>query len=153
MPVNRQEVTAPDGFWRRVARGFVFSAVLFAGVLLLQAAGTQPPGLESAIRNAVRRPSSYINARVLAANTAETVTAPTFSGTGGALVVGLFSANCNNWYYSVSGTAAVPAADVTDGGAAGRAPVGLKMAQGATVSVVADATCILTTEWYIAGAP
>jgi len=125
---------------------FVIASSLFA-------AGTEPPGIESSIRLGVRAPSTYINVRVLAANTAETVTAPTFASYPSAKALGVFSATCSNWYYSATGAAAVPAADVTDGGAAGRAPVALKLTQGGTISVVADAACTVTTEWYVVREP
>lgn len=142
--------------WRQFS---LFLLTLVAGGLIgiagsrLDAAGTEPPGLTAAIRNSARTPSTFINARVLAANVAETVTAPTFATYPSALAVGVFSATCSNWYYNTTATAAAPAADVTDGGAAGRSPVALRMAQGGTLSVVADATCILTTEWYVQREP
>lgn len=120
---------------------------------LLYAAGTEPPGLARSVRDAVRAPSTFINVRVLAANTAETVTAPTFATYPSAKAIGVFSANCSNWYYNVTTTATVPAADVTDGSASGRSPVALKMAQAGTVSIIADATCIVTTEWYVEREP
>jgi len=141
----------------RLANAALLTAVaLLAYILvgdLIFAAGTEPPGIPAAIRNAVRVPSTFINARVLAANVAETVTAPTFATFPSAKAVGVFSATCSNFYYNVTGTAAAPAADVTDGSAAGRAPVALKLAQGGTVSIVADATCIVTTEWYVEREP
>lgn len=131
----------------------LLAAMLALGAICLYAAGTEPPGISSVIRNSGRAPSTFINARVLAANTAETVTAPTFVTYPSAKALGVFSANCSNWYYNVTAAAAVPAADVTDGGAAGRAPVSLILAQGGTVSIVADATCIVTTEWYVMREP
>ena len=134
-------------------KGLIYGLAMVAVAALVFAAGTEPPGVELQIRDASRAPSTYINARVLAANTAETVTAPTFATYPSAKALGIFNATCSNWYYSVTGTAAAPAADVTDGGAAGRAPVALKMAQGATLSIVADATCIVTTEWYVVREP
>lgn len=125
----------------------------FLGGALLFGAGTEPPGVGQGTRESVRAPSTFINARVLAANVAETVTAPTFASWPSAKAIGIFSPNCANFYYSATGTAAVPVADVTDGSAAGRAPVALKLAQGGTVSIVADATCIVTTEWYVEREP
>lgn len=107
------------------------------------AAGSAPSGTPPAIHAAVLCPSKYINARVLAANVAETETAPTFTETPAGLIA-VFSATCTNWFYSVSGTAAVPIADVTDGGAAFRAVTALRMKQGGTLSIVADAVCTVT---------
>ncbi len=137
--------------WSLIVPG---AAVVFAAVVsFVFAAGTEPPGVPAELRSSIRAPSTFINARVLAANVAETVTAPTFSGYPSAKAVGVFSPSCSNFFYSVTGTAAVPAADVTDGGAAGRAPTALKMAQAATVSIVADAACIVTVEWYVEREP
>ena len=141
-----------DGQGARLVVALLATMLAVAGVTTW-AAGTEPPGIATSIRNASRRPSTFINARVLAANTAETVTAPTFATYPSARAIGLFSGSCSNWYYSATGTAAVPVADVTDGGAAARSPIALTMAQGGTISVVADATCVLTTEWYVGREP
>jgi hypothetical protein len=136
-------------------RALAIILVFVAGFAVAVAfgAGTEPPGLSSALRGSARTPSTFVNARVLAANTAETVTAPTFASFPSARAIGVFSASCSNWYYNVTATASVPAADVTDGGASGRGPVALVMAQGATLSIVADATCVVTTEWYVEREP
>lgn len=133
--------------------GLLVGHLLFLAVGPLFAAGTEPPGMPGTLRESVRAPSTYINVRVLAANTAETVTAPTFATYPSAKAIGVFAATCSNWFYNVTTTATVPAADVTDGGASGRAPTSLKMAQGGTVSIIADATCIVTTEWYVEREP
>lgn len=128
-------------------KALAVSFLLGFGCVYLFAAGTQPDGVPGELRGETRLPSTYINARVLAANTAETITAPTFAGAPSVRLIAFFSATCTNWYYSATGTAAVPAADVTDGSAAGRAPAALKMDQGDTLSIVADATCTVTTEY------
>lgn len=134
--------------------GWVLVALVLAALAgAVYAAGTEPSGIPSAIRAGSRRPSTYVNVRVLAANTAETVTAPTFTSYPSARAIGVFNASCSGWYYSATGTASVPAADVTDGGGSARAPVALSMAQGGTISIVADATCIVTTEWYVGREP
>lgn len=119
-------------------------ALFFSIAALLFAAGSQPPGVSQTIRAAIRSPSSYVNDRVLAANVAETETAPTFSGASGVPLTVFISATCSNYYISVTGTAAVPVADVTDGGAAERAPTAYRIAQSGTLSVVADAACTVT---------
>lgn len=134
-------------------RSVLVVAFLVISATLVFSAGTEPPGIANLTRDAIRQPSTYINARVLAANVAEIVTAPTSAAYPSAAMIGVFSPTCSNWYYSAIGTAAVPAGDVTDGSAAGRAPVALRMAQGATVSIVADATCTVTTEWYVVRQP
>lgn len=136
----------------------LIAVLLMAGLLysadrLAEAAGTEPPGMAADLRDGIRSPSTYVNALVLAANTAETLTAPTFAAYPSAKVIGVFSPTCSNWYYNSTAVAAVPAADVTDGGAAARAPTALKMTQAGTVSIVADAACTITIEWYIAKEP
>lgn len=126
---------------------FAVAILLLAASQALEGAGTQPVRFGRAVHD-VRPASTYIDARVLAANTAETVTIPTFAAAvRSRAVVVWFSATCENWYYNTTATAAVPAADVTDGGAAGRAPdEPLRFAQAATFSIVADATCVVTME-------
>jgi hypothetical protein len=107
------------------------------------AAGSNPSGSPASVHASVLCPSTYINARILAANTAETETAPTFAANPGHWIA-IFSATCSNWYFNVTAAASVPSADVTDGGASFRAPTALRMRQGGTISVVADAACVLT---------
>lgn len=131
-------------------------ACIVAGPVLYDhayGAGSEPPGAAAPLRDAIFQPSTYVDARVLAANTAETITVPTFAAYPSAKLLATFSATCSNWYYSATGTAAVPAGDVTDGSAAERAPTALKLTQASTLSIVADATCTVTVGYRIAREP
>lgn len=127
--------------------GLFAAFAVFVGLDSAFAAPSQPGRIQR-IGAEIRPPSTWIDARVLAANVAETVTVPTFSGERSRAVIIFFSSTCSNFFYaSASGvTAAVPAADVTDGSASGRAPTALKFRQAATFSIVADATCVVTME-------
>lgn len=130
-----------------------FLAAGYSCLKMAEAAGTEPPGAAAPLRDAIFQPSTYVDARVLAANTAETITAPTFAAYPSAKLLATFSGTCSNWYYSATGTAAVPAGDVTDGSAAERAPTALKLTQASTLSIVADATCTVTVGYRIAREP
>lgn len=90
-------------------------------------------------------PTDYVDARVLAANTAETLTKPTgakFLRLRGNLL----------FYYNFNTTAAVPAADITNGTASvavgASAFVEFSVENIASVSVVAPAATIVTAEWW-----
>lgn len=90
------------------------------------------------------RQSNWIDARVLAANTAETFQAP-----AGARYV-LFSAN-GDFYCRIaaaSTAAAVPAADVTDGSAAELNPAMRYVAEVDYISLIAPAATIVTLVYY-----
>lgn len=89
-----------------------------------------------------RIPPSSIMARVLAANTAESITVPT-----GAKVV-LFSGN-TPFYANCYATAAVPAADITDGTSPELNPVSYILPSDVTsISVIAPAAGIVTASFY-----
>ena len=98
-----------------------------------------------------RPPSDFITARVLAANTAETTTAPTLTGRNATRnLVAVLSFTGTTYYYNVGGTAVAPTGDVTDGTASGRNPGVLVLAQGASLSIVSpDTTPTLTVEFYV----
>ncbi len=86
-------------------------------------------------------PSDYIDARVLAANTAESHTVPP-----GAKYV-LFSANAD-FYAKFGAAGTVPAADVTDGTASELNPV-LRSIDGATtIGLISAVTCIVTMSFF-----
>ena len=84
---------------------------------------------------------TYINARVLAANVAESFTVPT-----GAVRV-IFGSNCV-FYARTGGTAAVPAADVTDGTGSFPNPTGYGLRDATTISVIAPTTCIVAAAFF-----
>jgi len=83
----------------------------------------------------------WIDARVLAANTAEAHTVPTgathvvFSGTA-------------DFYVKYGGTAAVPAADVTNGSASELNPVAREIRGITSIGLISAATCIVTMCFY-----
>lgn len=91
---------------------------------------------------ALRYPG-YIQARVLAANTAESITVPT----NARYVV--FSGNCPDYYVSYDAdTAIVPNADVDDGTSNEYAPT-VRFISGLTsLSVISPTACILTASFY-----
>jgi len=84
----------------------------------------------------------YVDARVLAANTAETVTIPS----NAKYVV--FSATPALFYVNYQGTAAAPAADVVDGTASELNPDVRYLGGLANFSIVAPATTIVTMLFY-----
>jgi hypothetical protein len=84
---------------------------------------------------------NYVDARVLAANVAESHTVPT-----GAKKV-LFSAT-GNIYVKFGGTAAVPAADVTDGTASMLNPVLVEIDYATTIGIIAPADCVCTLSFF-----
>lgn len=97
-----------------------------------------PSGMVSAIRIA----PTYVDARVLAANVAETHTVPTGAGWV------LFAANCN-FYAKTGASAAVPAADVTDGSASELNPAAWQLPGGTTqITLIAPTACVVTMAFY-----
>ena len=98
----------------------------------------------------VRSAPTYVQARVLAANTAETIAFP--AGTN----IAIFSATCN-FYASTTIPAAVPAADVTDGTASELNPSAWYFAGSSTqtpsVSVISDVACTITASAYKGAKP
>ena len=99
------------------------------------------PESRGAFSSMVRLAPTWIDARVLAANVAESHTLPT-----GALWV-VFSANCN-FYANPNGTAAVPAADVTDGTGSELNPSAWRIVGQTAISFIAPTTCIVTMAYY-----
>lgn len=123
---------------------------LLLAVVVLPALFAQPPGLTFSLGNNVRRPSTYIDARVLAATVAETWTAPTFAGASGVPLVVVFSCTCSHFYYEIGGgTATAPAGDVSDGTASGRNPTSLWVDQAQVLSVVSTDGGTITLEVYL----
>lgn len=89
------------------------------------------------------RPATYVDARVLAANTNETHTVPT-----GANFV-IFSAN-SDFYASYDGDdAVVPGADVTNGTSNELNPT-VRYIQGVTeIDLISPTACIVTMAFYV----
>ena len=87
---------------------------------------------------------TYIDARVLAATTNEEVTIPS-----GATKV-IFSANADFYCNPNSGTAAIPAADVTDGTGSEINPIGYSnLTPGGSFGLIAPAATIVTMAFYL----
>lgn len=85
--------------------------------------------------------SDHIDAAVLAIDVAEGFTVP-----AGAKKV-LFSAT-SNFYCSIGGTAAVPAADITDGSASELNPSAREVQAGDTISLISPSQCIVIMAFY-----
>lgn len=105
-----------------------------------------------------RAASDYVNVRILAANTAESTTAPTITSSRnlGRRVTAVITYTGTDFYYSTSTTAAIPGTDTTDGSAPGHwmassGPLILTVGGGATLSLIsADTTPKVVVEWYVA---
>lgn len=98
-------------------------------------------GLHYDLRRMIPPLALYSDARVLAANTAETVTVPA------AAAFAFFSCT-EDFYAKRNGTAAVPSADVADGTAAELNPTARAVTPGDTISVISESAAILTVSWY-----
>ena len=98
----------------------------------------QRKGFNSYIRNAPK----YIDVRVLAANVNETHTTPSAN-------VVLFSSNCAAFYAIIGPTAAVPAADVTDGSGSELNPSAWFVGKAAQIGLISPTACTVTISWYV----
>lgn len=124
---------------------------LLVAIAVLAGGAAQVYGAEAAVlRNmevrqfaygALRAPG-YIQARVLAASTAESITVPT-----NATFVA-FSATCNFYVSYDADTAVVPGADVNDGTSNELNPAVRYIAGLTTLSVISPTTCVLTAAFY-----
>ena len=94
------------------------------------------------------RPPDYVDTRVLAAGTAEAVTVPTGANTKKAAYVN-FASTCD-FYANYTTTAAVAAADVTDGTGSELNPT-VRFLGGSvtTISIIAPSTCTVSLSWYM----
>lgn len=101
-------------------------------------------------------PPTYVSARVLAAGVAESITIPQGSAGAGTVAQYVRIAGNADIYYSFSGAAAVPAADVDDGTASEMIPNACggqwrKIPPTATLlSVVCAGAAIVTAAFYVA---
>lgn len=119
--------------------GMILAGLTFAAQVQNQFILT--PESRGAYSSNVRLAPTWVDARVLAVSTAEAHTVPT-----GALWV-VFSSNCN-FYASAVTTAAVPAADVTDGSASELNPAAWRIAGVTTISLIAPTACVVTMAFY-----
>jgi len=101
------------------------------------------PEMQRGFPSYIRAMPTYIDARVLAANVSETHTVP-----GGGTNTVLFSANCAEYYVKPGASAAVPAADVTDGTASERNPSGWVLSSTTTqITLISPTACTITLTW------
>lgn len=122
----------------------VFTTALFLALplaLLAQQPFRVPSESGGAFSSFLPFPSAYIDARVLAANVAESHTIP---ATATRVIL---SGTCN-FYAKPGGTAAVPAADVTDGTASDLNPSGYTFSGQTAIGLIAAETCIVTLRFY-----
>lgn len=86
--------------------------------------------------------SDYIDALVLAANTAEDATVPSKAK------IVLFSSTSNFYLNTRTTPAVIPAADISNGTAPEYNPVARKVSPGDTLSVIAPVACIVMLAYY-----
>lgn len=90
----------------------------------------------------IRGAPSYVDVRVLGAAANEDHTVP-----AGANAV-IFSSNCAAFYAKIGGTAAVPAADVTNGSGSELNPAAWYVGSATTIGLISPGACIITMSWY-----
>lgn len=112
-----------------------------SGMVLSQTVFNVPPEFGQRYSSNVRAAPTYVDARVLAANTSETHTVP-----AGIKWV-LFSPSCD-FYAKLGASAAVPAADVTDGSSAELNPAGWYIEGVTQFTLIAPSTCVVTLSFY-----
>ena len=100
----------------------------------------QSLNLDSTRQFAIPRPT-YVLARSLAANTAESMTVPTDAKY-------VLFASTGNFHVSYTTTATVPG-DTTDGTACELNPELRNIAGVTTISVISSAACIVTAAFYV----
>lgn len=116
-------------------------ALLAASLLLTSAAHAQATLPQSLDFYFALPPSGYVQARSLAASTAETITPPT-----DARFV-LISCTANVYVAFNSGTATVPS-DTTDGTASELNPTMRRISSSATISVISPVAAVCTAAFY-----
>jgi len=120
----------------------LFAALLCGFAIAAPNALNIPGGTNSQFSSNIRPAPTYIDTRVLGAASSETHTVPT-----GARFV-LFSADCN-FYAKVGASAAVPAADVTDGTGSEQNPAAWLLPVGTTqITLIAATACKITMAFY-----
>lgn len=129
---------------KRILAVLLAAAILAGGNAFAQSRFRVPaPTVGSNTQSNIRNWPTYIDARVLAAGVSEAHTIPS-----GAKWV-LFSSDCN-FYAKPGATAAVPAADVTDGTASEQNPAAWFIEPGTTqIALIAATTCTVTLAFYL----
>lgn len=93
------------------------------------------------VMDGIINPSSHVDARVLAAGIAEVHNIPV----GAEIVV--FSGT-SDFYVMFDAAAAIPSAEVTDGGASMLNPAVRRCNGGATIGLISPTGCVVTMEFY-----
>jgi hypothetical protein len=125
----------------------LFSALLVLALLAVASvSGAAPNAFRIEVGTnggqfAIRPGPAYVDARVLAANVSETHTIPT-----GALWV-LFSSTCN-FYAKLGASAAIPAADVTDGTGSELNPAAWQISGSTQITLISATACTVTMAFY-----
>jgi hypothetical protein len=127
----------------------IFAAAIAAAVVLAPPVQSQSGfgvGVTtSGLSSHLRVPPTYVDVRVLAAGVSETHTLPTGPG------FVIFSPNCATFYAKIGASAAVPAADVTDGTGSELNPSGYLFGKGVTqITLISPGACIVTLSFYAA---
>lgn len=99
------------------------------------------PDASGQFSSGIRSAPAYVDARVLAAGVSETHTVPT----GQKRV--LFSATCD-FYAKPGASAAVPAADVTDGTSAELNPATWTVEDMTQFTIISSSVCVVTLSFY-----
>lgn len=126
----------------------VLAVIAILNISILYAATIPPIDVKNNNGSFALRASTYIDSRVLAANTAETATVPTDSITGLKANYVVFSSTCS-FFTNFRGTATVPAADITDGSSSELNPTVRYLAGTITsISIIADSACTVTLMYF-----
>lgn len=121
----------------------IFAAVmLLASVAQAQESFVLPPDTAGRYSSFLRLLPTYVNARVLAAGVNESFTVPATAR------YVIFSSTCGVYYVKTGGTAAVPAADVTDGSGSELNPAGYFIEGATSLGVISPSACIVTAAFY-----
>ena len=128
----------------------IFAAML--AVLPADACALTALHVETANGSYAIIPSDTVNARVLAANTAESALVPPYTDSMGRTKFAnyvLFSPKGCDFYAGFNGTAAVPASDVTNGSASEINPT-IRYLGGsfASISLISDSACTVGLSFY-----
>lgn len=131
---------------KRILAAFLaFSLALFSPAAFPAAccsALTIFPATSSDFSSSILLPPAYTDAIVLVANASQTQAVPTSARWV------IFSATCN-FYAATGGTAAVPGATTTTGGAAMLNPAAWNVVGFTQITVVSAAACIVTMSFYL----
>lgn len=101
-----------------------------------------PPEQQKGFASYIRSAPAYVDAVVLVANVNQTYTVPANADAV------IFSANCSEFYAIIGPTAAVPAANVTNGTASEMNPSSWYTGKATQIGLIAPGACKVTLAWY-----